>query len=103
MTSYRVALLHRPDRFPRSVPISQSIRQTSLSTRERKTVRLAPKVVAARLLAVLVVALTVTSIVGMTVFGDQGNTPASVVAGAFGMSSAALGLLFGFMKAYQSS
>jgi hypothetical protein len=60
-------------------------------------------VVAAPLLAVLVVALAVTSIVGLTIFGDHGNTPVAILAGAIGMSSAVLGLLFGFMKAYQSS
>ena len=103
MSSYRIALLHRLDRYPRSVPTFQSIRPASdLSTRERKTARSAPKVVAARLLAVLVVTLTVTSIVSLTIFGDYGNSRASVLAGVVGMFSAVFGLLFGFVKAYQS-
>jgi hypothetical protein len=104
MTSYRIPLLHRLDRYPRSVSTSQSTRAASdLSTRGRKTARSAPEVVAASLLAVLMVALAVTSIVGLTIFDDHGNAAASVVPGVIGMSSAVLGLLFGFMKAYQSS
>ena len=58
--------------------------------------------VVARLLAVLVVAMVLTSIVGLTVVGDR-NTTAAVVAGVIGMSSAVLGLLFGYLKAYQVS
>ena len=104
MTSFRIPLLHRLDRYPRSLPSPQSIRQASdVPTRKRKTARSAPKVVAARLLAVLVVVLAVTSIVGLTGFGDNGNVPAAVVAGVVGMFSAVFGLLFGFVKAYQSS
>jgi hypothetical protein len=102
MSTYRIPLLHRLDRYPRSAPTFQSIRPASdLPTRERKTARSAPKVVAARLLAVLVVALVVTSIVGLTAFGDHAS--ASVLAGVAGMFSAVFGLLFGFVKAYQSS
>jgi hypothetical protein len=52
---------------------------------------------------VLVVALAVTSIVGLSIFGDHGNAPAAIVAGAIGMFSAVLGLIFGFMKAHHSS
>jgi hypothetical protein len=104
MTSYRIPLLHRLDRYPRSAPTFESIRPASdRSTRERKTAKPAPKVAAARLLAVLVVALTLTSIVGLTVFGDHGNAPASVLAGVVGMFTAVFGLLYGFLKAYQSS
>jgi hypothetical protein len=104
MTIYRIPLLHRLDRYPRSVPTSPSIRPASdLSTRGRTTARSATEVVAARILAVLLVALAVTAIVGLKVFGDHDNASAALVAGALGMSSAVLGLLFGFMKAYQSS
>ena len=102
MSTYRIPLLHRLDRYPRSVPTSQSIRPVSnLSTRKRETARLAPEVVAAPLLSVLVVVLAVTSIIGLTIFGDQAS--AAVAAGAMGLSSAVLGLVFGFLKAYQSS
>jgi hypothetical protein len=45
-------------------------------------------------------ALTVTSIVALKVFGDDEDASAALVAGAFGLSSAALGLIFGYMKAY---
>jgi hypothetical protein len=39
----------------------------------------------------------------LTIFGDDGNASAAVAAGAFGMFSAVLGVIFGFMKARQSS
>ena len=101
---YRIPLLHRLDRYPRFVPTSQSIRPASdLSTPERDKARSGPEAVAAPLLAVLVVALTIASIVGLTTFGDDGNAPAAVGAGVIGMSSAVLGLIYGFLKAYQSS
>jgi hypothetical protein len=104
ISKLRSDVSRRLDRSNRSVATSQSTRPPSdLFTRERERARSATEVVAAPLLAVLVVALAVTSIVGLTIFGDHGNAPAAVVAGAIGMSSAVLGLLFGFMKAYQSS
>ena len=100
----RPDLPHRLDRSNRSVPTSPSTRPTSdLSIREREKATSAAAVVAARILGVLLVALAVTSIVALKVFGDAGNASAALVAGAFGMSSAALGMIFGFMKAYQSS
>ena len=100
----RADLPRRLDRSNRSVPTSPSTRpQSDLSTREREKATSAAEVVAARILAVLLVALAVTSIVGLKVFGDADNASAALVAGALGMSSAASGLLFGFMKAYQSS
>jgi hypothetical protein len=103
MGIYRIPLLHRLDRYPRSVPTSHSIRPASdLSTRERKAARSAPEVVAAQILAVLVVVLAVTSIVGLTISGNYGNAPAAVIPGVIGMSSTVLGLVFGFVMAYQS-
>lgn len=100
MTTYRIPL-HRLDRYPPSLPISQSIRPASdLSTRARDKARSGPEAVAAPLLAVLVMALVIASIVGLTSF--DGNAPAAVGAGVIGMSSAVLGLLYGFLKAYQS-
>ena len=100
----RADLPRRLDRSNRSVPTSPSTSPASdLSTRERDKARSATEVIAAPHLAVLVVALAVTSIVGLKVFGDAGDASAALVAGALGMSSAASGLLFGFMKAYQSS
>ena len=100
----RADLSRRVDRSNRSVFTSPSTRPRSdLSTRGGERATSAAEVVGARILAVLLVALAVTSIVCLKVFGDDGNASAALVAGAFGMSSAALGLLFGFMKAYQSS
>ena len=104
LSELRADLSRRLDRSNRSVPTYPSTRpQSDLSTREREKATSATEVVAARILAVLLVALAVTSIVGLKVFSDDGNASAALVAGAFGMSSAALGLIFGFMKAYQSS
>jgi hypothetical protein len=58
----------------------------------------------ARLMAVLVVAMVITSIVGIIVFDRQGGNSAAAVASlAIGGSAAVLGLLFGFLKAYQAS
>jgi hypothetical protein len=58
----------------------------------------------ARLMAVLVVAMVITSIVGFIVFDRQGGNSAAAVASlAIGGSAAVLGLLFGFLKAYQAS
>ena len=97
-------LSRRVEHSNRSVPTSLSTRlQSALSTREREKATSVAEVVAGRILAVLLVALAVISIVALKVFGDDGNASAALVAGAFGMSSAALGLIFGFMKAYQSS
>ena len=103
-SALRADLWRRVDRSNRSVPTSLSTRPASdLSTRESKKSRSATEVLAAPLRAVLVVALAVTSIVGLTIFGDHGNAPAAVAAGAIGMFSAVLGLTFGFMKARHSS
>jgi hypothetical protein len=100
----RADLPHRLDHSNRSVPTSPSTRtQSGLSTLEREKATSAADVIAARLFAVLFVALAVTSIIALKVFSDDGNASAALVAGAFGMSSAALGMIFGFMKAYQSS
>ena len=94
----------RLDHSNRSVPTSPSTRpQSDLFTRKREKTTSAAEVVAGHILAVLLVALAVTSIVALKVFGDDGNASAALVASALGMSSAALGLIFGFMKAYQSS
>jgi hypothetical protein len=99
----RADLPHRLDHSNRSVPTSPSTRTQSDLTREREKATSAAEVVAARILAVLLVALAVTSIVALKVFSDDGNASAALVAGASGMSSAALGMIFGFIKAYQSS
>jgi hypothetical protein len=100
----RADLPRRLDHSNRSEPTSPSTRpQSELSTLEHEKATSAAELVAARILAVLLVALAVTSIVALKVFSDDGNASAALVAGALGMSSAALGMIFGFMKAYQSS
>lgn len=98
MTTYRIPLLHRLDRYPRNARTFQLARRVSdPPTRERKKTRSAPGVILSRLLAVLVVAMVVTSIAGLTVFGDHSN----VGAGVIGMFAAVLGLIYGFLTAYQ--
>jgi hypothetical protein len=70
----------------------------------QKTKRPTAGVVTARLLAVLVVAMVITSIVGFIAFDRQGgNSALAVVSLAIGGASAILGLLLGFLKAYLSS
>jgi hypothetical protein len=85
------------------VPTSATIRRSvSSSTSGHEKARPTAGVIIARLLAVLVVVMVVTSIVGFVVFDRQGGNSAvattCLVIGAF---SAVLGLLFGFLKAYQ--
>jgi hypothetical protein len=60
--------------------------------------------VVTRLLAVLVVAMAVTSILGFTLFDRQGGNSATALASlAIGGSAAVLGLMLGFREAYQAS
>jgi hypothetical protein len=74
------------------------------STGGQKTKRPTAGVVTARLLAVLVVAMAITSILGfITSDGQGGNSAMAVVSLAIGGASAILGLLLGFLKAYLSS
>jgi hypothetical protein len=55
-------------------------------------------------LAVLVVAMVVTSILGFTVFDRQvGNSTTAVASLAISSSAAVLGLVLGFVKAYQTT
>ena len=57
-----------------------------------------------RLLAVLVVAMVATSILGFTLFDRQGGNPATaLVSLAIGGVAATLGLISGFRKAHQVS
>ena len=82
----------------------KSSNPTSRMTRLSPTKRPTAGVVTARLLAVLVVAMVITSIVGFIAFDRQGgNSAMAVVSLAIGGASAILGLLLGFLKAYLSS
>ena len=61
------------------------------------------EVVAVRLLAVITVTLFATSIVGLTVFSEDGNSTTAIVSGVIGTCSAVLGFLVGFNKADRAS
>jgi hypothetical protein len=57
-----------------------------------------------RVLAVLVVAMVVTSILGFTLLDRQGGNSATAIGSlAIGGSAAVLGLILGFREAYQAS
>lgn len=61
-------------------------------------------VVVSRLLAVLVVAMVVTSILGFTLFDRHGGNSATEIGSlAIGGSAAVLGLIFGFREAHRAS
>jgi hypothetical protein len=75
-----------------------------LAENEQNETRTAGAMVAVPLLTVFVIAMAAASIVGLTVFGDQNRSPSMVVvSGVVGMYAAVLGMIFGFMRAYQSS
>ena len=70
---------------------------------QREEGRLTATAVAARSLTVLVLVMVITSIVGFIVFDRQGGNSAAAVASlAIGGASAILGLLLGFLKAYDT-
>jgi hypothetical protein len=101
----------RTDISPRLDHSSQHLR-TSVSTRsspddstkEREKAQSTAGVIAARLLAVLVVAMVITSIVGLTAFDRQGGNSATAIASlAIGSVAALLGFSWGFLKAYQEA
>jgi hypothetical protein len=74
------------------------------STGGREKARSAAGVIVTRLLAVLVVAMVLTSILGFTLFDRQGGNSATALASlAIGGSAAALGLILGFREAHQAS
>jgi hypothetical protein len=86
-------------------PISASARPTlGDSPPGMENVRSAAGVVAARLLTVLLVAMVVIAILGLTVFDRQGGySTTAIVSVAIGNSAAAVGLILGFLKAYLAS
>ena len=95
----------RLDQPSRQVAISASARPTlGDSSPGMENTRSAAGVVAARLLAVLLVAMVVISILGLTVFDRQGGySTTAIVSVAIGNSAAALGMILGFLKAYLAS
>jgi hypothetical protein len=95
----------RLDHSSQPIPTSASTRPSpDESTKEREKARSTAGVIAARLLAVLVVAMVITSILGFTAFDRQaGNSTTAIASLAIGGAAAVLGLSFGFLKAYQVS
>jgi hypothetical protein len=98
-------LSDRLDRSSQQVAISASARPNlGDSPPGMENVRSAAGVVAARLLSVLLVAMVVISILGLTVFDRQGGySTTAIVSVAIGNSAAALGMILGFLKAYLAS
>jgi hypothetical protein len=85
------------------MPTSASIQRSQDESAQEKLPSTAG-VVLTRLLAVLVVAMVVTSILGFTVFDRQvGNSTTAVASLAISSSAAVLGLVLGFVKAYQTT
>lgn len=102
----RTGLLDRLDQSSHHLPTSASTRPSlHESTRGRKKVGSTAAVIITRLLAVLVVAMVVTSILGFTtLFGRQEGTSATaLVSLAIGGAAGVLGLTLGFREAHQAS
>jgi hypothetical protein len=95
----------RLDHSRQSMPTSASTPPSSDdSTRGREKARSTAGVIITHLLAVLVVAMVVTSILGFTLFDRQGgNSATALVSLAIGGAAAALGLTLGFREAHQAS
>jgi hypothetical protein len=95
----------RPDHSSQSTSTSAST-QLSLdySTQRREKARSTDALLVTHLLAVLVLVMVVTSILGFTLFDRQGgNSATALVSLAIGGAGAALGLIFGFREAHQAS
>jgi hypothetical protein len=73
------------------------------STNGPKNAQSAAEVVGIRLLAVFTVALFVASIIGLTVFSQDGNSTTAIVSGVIGISSALLGFIVAFHNAYRAT
>ena len=101
----RTGLSDRLDQSSHHLPTSASTRPSlDESTRGRKKVASTAGVIITRLLALLVVAMVVTSILGFTLFDRQEGTSATaLVSLAIGGAAAVLGLIFGFREAHQAS
>jgi hypothetical protein len=101
----RTDISDRLDHSRRSAPSSVSTRPSpddSLPGSEKA--RSTAGLVFTRLLAVLVVIMVLTSILGFTIFDRQGgNSATAIVSLAIGGSAAVLGLIFGFREAHQAS
>jgi hypothetical protein len=92
----------RPDHSRQYVP-GPAQPPSNPSTNGRKNAQPAAEVVGIRLLAVFTVALFVTSIIGLTVFSQDGNSTTAIVSGVIGISSALLGFIVAFHNAYRAT
>jgi hypothetical protein len=94
-----------PDQASQHMPTSASTRPSfDDSTGGREKVGSAAGVVVTRLLAVLVAAMVLTSILGFTLFDRQGGNSATALASlAIGGSAAVLGMILGFRQAHQAA
>jgi hypothetical protein len=95
----------RLDHSSHHLPTSASARPSiDESARGREKARSTAGVIITHLLAVLVVAMVVTSILGFTLFDRQGgNSATALVSLAIGGAAAVLGLIFGLREAHQAS
>jgi hypothetical protein len=99
---------HRHDRDSRPTDTGPYMTSASIQRSQDESAQEKPRstagAVVTRLLAVLVVAMVVTSILGFMVFDRQGGNSTTAVASlAIGSSAAVLGLVLGFAKAYQTT
>ena len=101
----RTDISGRLDHSSQPIPTSGSTRPSpDDSAPGSEKARSAAGLVVTRLLAVLVVAMVVTSMLGFTIFDRQGGNSATAIASlAIGGTAAALGLIFGFREAHQAS
>ena len=101
----RTDIIGRLDHSSQPIPTSGSTRPSpDDSAPGSEKARSAAGLVVTRLLAVLVVVMVVTSMLGFTVFDRQGgNSATAIVSLAIGGSAAVLGLIFGFREAHQAS
>ena len=101
----RTGLSDRLDQSSHHLPTSASTRPSlDESTRGRENARSTAGVIITHLLALLVVVMVVTSILGFTLFGRQEGTSATaLVSLAIGGAAGVLGLTLGFREAHQAS
>jgi hypothetical protein len=95
----------RLDHSRQSISTSVSMRPSQdHSTPRSEKARSTAGVIVTHLLAVLVVVMVITSMLGFTVFDRQGgNSATAIMSLAIGGAAAVLGLLFGMREAHQAS
>ena len=95
----------QPNGSTRFIAPSRSTRPTTdLAAPERTEGQSAVEVIAARVLTVAVVALTVIALLGFTLVDRQGgDSTVIVVSGVFGISAGVIGLVVGFINAHRAT